>query len=124
MKSWAPQVAMLGHDSVGGFVTHCGWSSILESVTAGKPMIAWPLYAEQRMNRVFLVEEFKLALAVNESDDGFVTATKLEDRVRELMDSARGQEVRERILSRRDEAVAALREGGLSRLALDIMAEL
>lgn len=73
---------------------------------------------------MFLVEEFKLALAVNESDDGFVTATKLEDRVRELMDSARGQEVRERVLSPRDEAVPALREGGLSRLALDKMAEL
>lgn len=124
VKSWAPQVAVLSHDAVGGLVTHCGWNSILESVSAGKPMIAWPLYAEQRMNRVFLVEEFKLALAVNESDDGFVTATELEDRVRQLMDSERGQEVRESVLTRRDEAVAAMREGGSSRLALDKLAAL
>ena len=47
VKSWAPQVAVLNHPSVGGFVTHCGWNSVLEAVVAGVPMVAWPLYAEQ-----------------------------------------------------------------------------
>ncbi|KAF7147458.1 hypothetical protein RHSIM_Rhsim03G0193400 [Rhododendron simsii] len=59
VKKWAPQVAVLSHDSVGGFVTHCGWNSILEAVSAGVPMVAWPLYAEQRFNRVLLVEEMR-----------------------------------------------------------------
>jgi UDP:flavonoid glycosyltransferase YjiC (YdhE family) len=49
VKSLAPQVAMLNHDLVGGFVTHCGWNLLLEAVCVGMPMVAWPLYAEQKL---------------------------------------------------------------------------
>ncbi|KAJ0483400.1 putative flavonol 3-O-glucosyltransferase [Helianthus annuus] len=47
---WAPQVALLGHVAVGGFVSYCGWNSLLESLWFGVPMTAWPMYAEQPMN--------------------------------------------------------------------------
>ncbi|KAB2598702.1 anthocyanidin 5,3-O-glucosyltransferase-like [Pyrus ussuriensis x Pyrus communis] len=50
---WAPQMDVLSHDSVGWFVTHCGWNSVLELLSAGVPMAGWPLYAEQEMTRVF-----------------------------------------------------------------------
>ena len=81
VKSWAPQVAVLNHDSVGGFVSHCGWNSVLEAVCAGVPMVSWPLYAEQRFNRVVLVEEIKIALPMKESKNGFVSANEVENRV-------------------------------------------
>ncbi|XP_057483475.1 UDP-glycosyltransferase 88B1-like [Actinidia eriantha] len=123
VKSWAPQVAVLSHDSVGGFVTHCGWNSTLEAVCAGVPMVAWPLYAEQRMNRVVLVEVIKVALPVEESEGGFVSAAEVEMRVRELMESKRGKEVRERVMEMRESAVAALGEGGTSRVALAKLVE-
>ena len=58
-----------------GFPTHYGWNSVLDAVCAGMPMVAWP---EQRLNRVFLVEEMKLALTMNESKDGFVTTVEVE----------------------------------------------
>ncbi|KAF2319685.1 hypothetical protein GH714_018005 [Hevea brasiliensis] len=93
VKLWAPQVAVLNHNSVGGFVTHCGWNSVLEAVCAGVPMVAWPLYAEQRINRVLLVEEMKIALPM-ESENGFVTALEVEKRVIELMESESGKSVR------------------------------
>uniref|UniRef100_A0A7N2MHS0 Glycosyltransferase n=1 Tax=Quercus lobata TaxID=97700 RepID=A0A7N2MHS0_QUELO len=124
VKKWAPQVAVLRHDSVGGFVTHCGWNSVLEAVWCGVPMVGWPLYAEQRLNRVVLVEEVKLALGLNESEDGLVSAAELEKRVKELMDSEVGTEVRERVSGLRDEAVTAVKEGGSSHVALAKLAEL
>jgi UDP:flavonoid glycosyltransferase YjiC (YdhE family) len=121
VKSWAPQVAVLNHESVGGFVTHCGWNSVLEALSAGVPMVAWPLYAGQRLNRVILVEEIRIALQMKESKNGFVKAAEVEKRIRELMDSEEGWSIRERILSMKNEAKAALSDqsGSSSRMALD-----
>ena len=120
VKNWVPQAAVLNHDSVGGFVSHCGWNSVLEAVCAGVPLIAWPLYAEQRFNRVVLVEEMKVALWMRESAvSGFVAASEVEERVRELMESERGKRVRDRVMVFKDEAKAATREGGSSRVALE-----
>ncbi|KAK1366550.1 Glycosyltransferase [Heracleum sosnowskyi] len=120
VKSWAPQVAVLNHDSVGGFITHCGWNSILEGVIAGIPMIGWPLYAEQRLNRVILVEELKVGPWLEESDGGnFVTGVEIEKRVKELMDSDNGERMRHRVGKLREAAKAAITdEDGSSRLAL------
>lgn len=118
VKSWAPQVAVLNHASVGGFVTHCGWNSVLEAVCAGVPMVAWPLYAEQRFNRVVLVEEMKLAFPMEESEEGFVTATEVEKRVRELMESKEGNTLRLRIMAMKEAAETAMSDGGSSRTAL------
>ncbi|CAL0302958.1 unnamed protein product [Lupinus luteus] len=121
VKNWAPQAAILSHDSVGGFVTHCGWNSVLEAVCEGVPMVAWPLYAEQKLNRVVLVKEMKVALALEECEDGFVSATELGERVKELMNSEKGKEIRERILNMKVSAVEARAEGGSSYGALNRM---
>lgn len=70
VKSWASQNAVRDHESVGGFVTHCGWNSVLEAVSNGVPMVAWSLYAEQHVNSVVLVEEMKLAIPIREISKG------------------------------------------------------
>ena len=123
VKSWAPQVAVLNHDSVGGFVTHCGWNSVLEAICAGVPMVAWPLYAEQRFTRVVLVDEMKLALPMKESEDKFVSAAEVEKRVRDLMESEEGSLVRMQVLTMKATAEAAMIEGGSSRVALSKLVE-
>lgn len=124
VKSWAPQVAVLNHDSVGGFVSHCGWNSVLESVCAGVPIVAWPLYAEQRFNRVVLVEEIKIALPMKESEDGFVRAPEVEKRVTELMESEEGEVMRKRTKAMQNEAHVALGETGSSGVALTKLLQL
>ncbi|KAJ0753150.1 putative UDP-glucuronosyl/UDP-glucosyltransferase, UDP-glycosyltransferase family [Helianthus annuus] len=118
VKKWAPQVAVLNHKSVGGFVTHCGWNSVLEAICAGVPMVGWPLYAEQRFNRVVLRDEMKLVLPMDESEGGLVTAMEVEKRVRELMDGEEGKVVREVAKARKEEAAMAVSDGGSSRVAL------
>ncbi|KAJ8752846.1 hypothetical protein K2173_008581 [Erythroxylum novogranatense] len=123
VKSWAPQAAILNHGSVGGLVTHCGWNSILEAVCAGVPMLAWPLYAEQHLNRVLLVEELKVALPVNESENRFVSAHELEMKVRELQNSETGKCLRDKVAILRKEALMATNNGGSSRVALAKLVE-
>ncbi|KAK3220083.1 hypothetical protein Dsin_014053 [Dipteronia sinensis] len=125
VKSWVSQVTVLSHVSIRGFVTHCGWNSVLESILAGVPMVAWPLYAEQKLNKAFLVEELKLALPMNSEPEsgGLVSAAEVEKRVRELMDSEEGDSVRKRVMMKKDEAMAALSHGGSSRVTLAKLAE-
>ncbi|KAF5731204.1 putative UDP-glucosyl transferase 88A1 [Tripterygium wilfordii] len=123
MGSWAPQLQVLNHESVGGFVTHCGWNSALESICAGVPMVAWPLYAEQKINKILLVEELKLALPMNESESGLVSAIEVEKRVRDLMESDQGKSMKERMLVKMKEALKAMGDGGSSRVALAELVE-
>ncbi|CAN1847044.1 Isoflavone 7-O-glucosyltransferase 1 [Linum perenne] len=121
VKSWAPQMEVLNHESVGGFVTHCGWNSVLESVCAGVPMLGWPIYAEQKMNRHFLVRDIGVVMELIESEeDGMVSAGELEKRVVELMsvDSVKGKAVRERVRAMKEGAAAAMSDGGSSVAAI------
>ncbi|XP_039156117.1 UDP-glycosyltransferase 88B1 [Eucalyptus grandis] len=118
LKSWAPQVAVLNHDSVGGFVSHCGWNSVMEALWASVPVIVWPLFAEQKLIRAYLAWDLKLVLSVAESEGGFVTRDEFAGRVTKLMCSEKGREVRERMAEMRNAAREALSEGGSSRVAM------
>ncbi|KAH0451152.1 hypothetical protein IEQ34_018451 [Dendrobium chrysotoxum] len=118
VKSWVPQVAVLGHPAVGGFVTHCGWNSALESIVAGVPMIAWPQQNEHMVNKNFLVEEAKLVVAMRGFKGGLVDSDEIEERVCWLMISRGGKDLRARVAAARDCGMAALRVGGSSFAAI------
>ena len=62
IRGWAPQVLILDHEAIGGFVTHCGWNSTLEGVTAGVPMVTWPMFAEQFLNEKLVTQVQSLNL--------------------------------------------------------------
>lgn len=68
---------------------------VLEAVCGGVPIVAWPLYAKQKMNSMVLMVEMKVALALRESEQKLVCAAKLEKKVRELTDQRRERGERE-----------------------------
>ncbi|KAK7373470.1 hypothetical protein VNO80_06879 [Phaseolus coccineus] len=111
VASWAPQVEVLGHSSVGGFLSHCGWNSTLESVQEGVPLITWPLFAEQRMNAVMLADGLKVALRPTFNDDGIVEKEEIAKVINSLMEAEIGQGIRERMRTLRDSAANALKDG-------------
>uniref|UniRef100_J3M931 Glycosyltransferase n=1 Tax=Oryza brachyantha TaxID=4533 RepID=J3M931_ORYBR len=118
VKLWAPQEDVLRHRATGAFVTHCGWNSALEGVTAGVPMICWPLYAEQSMNKVLMVEEMGVAVEMIGWQQGLVAAEEVEAKVRLVMESTAGGELRARVRERmRAAAMAWAVDGGPSRAA-------
>ncbi|XP_059590989.1 anthocyanidin 3-O-glucosyltransferase 5-like [Vitis vinifera] len=112
IPSWAPQVAVLRHPSTGGFLSHCGWNSTLESISHGVPMIAWPLYAEQRMNATMLTEEVGVAArpVVGEGKN-VVEREEIERVVRLVMEGEEGKEMRRRVRELQSSALATLKPG-------------
>ncbi|KAH0455769.1 hypothetical protein IEQ34_015801 [Dendrobium chrysotoxum] len=99
---------------------HCGWNSVLEAVVvpAGVAMIAWPLYAEQKMNKLFLVEEAGQAVDMRGDENGFVGADEVEERVRCLMEAEGGRALRRKVEEVGKQARDAVRDGGTSHAAM------
>ncbi|KAL6845112.1 hypothetical protein ACP4OV_024607 [Aristida adscensionis] len=119
VKNWAPQTEVLRSKAIGGFVTHCGWNSVLEGIVSGMPMICWPLYAEQRLNKVHMVEEMKIGVVLDGYEEELVKAEEVEAKVRHVMESDDGDKLRERLLMAKEMASDALKEGGSSDVAFD-----
>jgi hypothetical protein len=116
-RSWAPQADVLRHRATSAFVTHCGWNSTLEAIVSGLPMICWPLYAEQRQNKVFVVEEMGAGVEMAGYDGEVVAAAEVEAKVRWVMESEGGQALRERATAAKEKALQALSDGGASDAA-------
>ncbi|KMT08556.1 hypothetical protein BVRB_6g138360 [Beta vulgaris subsp. vulgaris] len=123
--SWAPQVSILSHPSVGGFVSHCGWNSTLESMWFGVPVATWPLHAEQQLNAFELIKELGLAVEIRmdyrhdwktRKANFVVTAEEVENGVQKLM--SLDEETKKRVRQMRDEGRKALEDGGSSHMSL------
>ena len=122
---WAPQVEVLSHPSVGGFLTHCGWNSTMESIINGVPMIAWPLYSEQKMNAAMLTEEIGASIRAKAVEsDGLVGREEIKSMVRRILVDSEGQNIRARIKELKNSAAKALTEGGSSYNSLSQVAEI
>ncbi|RWR92432.1 7-deoxyloganetin glucosyltransferase-like protein [Cinnamomum micranthum f. kanehirae] len=115
LASWCPQELVLSHPSVGGFLTHSGWNSTLESICSGVPMICWPFFAEQHTNCRYACEEWGIGMEI----DSNVRREEVELLVRELMEGEKGREMREAAKRWKESGETATKEGGASFVNLN-----
>ncbi|XP_021732381.1 UDP-glycosyltransferase 76B1-like [Chenopodium quinoa] len=113
--TWAPQLEVLAHPSVGGFWTHCGWNSTIESISKGVPMICFPFFGDQKMNTRHVSDILRIRLYLEKG----LERQDIESAIRRLMLEKEGNEMRERIAALKEKAHSCLMEGGSSYEALD-----
>ena len=82
LAEWAPQEEVLAHTAMGGFLTHSGRNSTLESITEGVPMICWPLMTDQMVNSRCGSEQWKIGLDMKDTCDRLI----VEKMVMEVVD--------------------------------------
>ncbi|KAK9064688.1 hypothetical protein SSX86_016070 [Deinandra increscens subsp. villosa] len=117
IKGWAPQVAILSHRAVGGFLSHCGWNSVLESILAGVMILAWPMEADQYVNARLLVEDHGVAVRVCEGPNTVPDSAELARKIAESMRGDKSEKLKAKEM--KNKAIEALKEGGGSSMELD-----
>ena len=91
---WAPQTKVLAHVSVGLFLTHSGWNSILESISMGVPVVGFPYFGDQFLNCRFAKDVWEIGLdfeGVDVDDQKVVPKEEVEDSVKRMMRSSQGK---------------------------------
>ncbi|GJS90145.1 UDP-glycosyltransferase 85A8-like protein [Tanacetum coccineum] len=115
VTSWCPQEQVLKHPAIGGFLTHSGWNSTIESISYGVPVICWPFFAEQQTNCRYSCVEWEIGMEINTD----VMREEVESQVRELMDGVKGKMMKNKALEWKKKAEEAVVVGGSSYLNID-----
>ncbi|CAL0319751.1 unnamed protein product [Lupinus luteus] len=124
IKGWAPQPLILNHPAVGGFLTHCGWNSMVEAISSGVPMITMPGNGDQYYNEKLVTEVHGFGAEVGAAEWSLspfdakktvVSKELIEKAVKRLMDDGEeGLKIRRKATEMKDKAWKAANEGGSS----------
>ncbi|WOG87936.1 hypothetical protein DCAR_0207169 [Daucus carota subsp. sativus] len=101
VEGWAPQARILRHSSTGGFISHCGWSSIMESMMFGVPVIAMPMHIDQPLNTV-VVKEVGVGQEVERDEDGRFKREEIAKVIRNVVIEKSGETVRRKAKEMRE----------------------
>ncbi|XP_058738086.1 UDP-glycosyltransferase 73C5-like [Vicia villosa] len=133
IRGWAPQMVILSHPSIGGFLTHCGWNSTLEGITVGVPMITWPLFADQFLNEKLVTQVLRIGVSLGvevpmkwgeEEKRGVVVKKEvIKEAIFNLMDEEdqESKERRERASELSEMAKRAVEKGGSSYINITLL---
>jgi hypothetical protein len=112
---WAPQLEVLAHPAVGGFWTHNGWNSTLESIYEGVPMLSRPIFGDQLPTARYVRDIWKIGILL----DGVLERGEVEKAIKKLMEEDEGAVIRERAKELKEKVRMCLDSGGSSQQAID-----
>lgn len=117
---WAPQKQVLAHNSVGGFWSHCGWNSTIESISEGVPLICQPCFGDQRVNARYLSQVWEVGLEwENDMNRGAI-----EGAIRMLMVGNEGKLARQKAKDLKEKIELSIDHGGSSYNSLNDLVDL
>ncbi|KAG6430494.1 hypothetical protein SASPL_108564 [Salvia splendens] len=111
--SWCNQNEVLSNPAIGGFLTHCGWNSILETIWCGVPMICYPFFVDQPTNRKLVVDDWKVG--INLCDGPSVDRKEVAEKIKQLMSAETSISLRDEMNKMRMLMHKALDEQGSSQ---------
>ncbi|KAJ9146550.1 hypothetical protein P3X46_028799 [Hevea brasiliensis] len=122
IASWCPQDQVLNHPSIGGFITHSGWNSTIESISSGIPMICWPFFGEHFVNCRNCCNEWGIGMELNNN----FNKNDVEKLLRELMVTDKGKKMKTKAMEWKnmaEEAIGSLGSSSInfSKLVSDVL---
>ncbi|XP_066372256.1 UDP-glycosyltransferase CGT-like [Miscanthus floridulus] len=113
-KAWVDQETLLKHPSMGLFLSHSRWNSVMEAAAFGVTLLAWPHGGDHHVNATVVVSGGVGLWMEHWSGDGedwLVIGEEIENKVKEVMSDAA---IRARVMRTGEEAAKAIAEGGTS----------
>jgi hypothetical protein len=115
IANWCPQEEVLNHPSTGGFITHCGWGSTIESISSGVPMLCCPFLGDQQTNCRYTCNEWGIGMEI----DNDINRENVKTLVRELMEGEKGKKMKKQAMEWKKLAEEATAPNGTSSMNLD-----
>ncbi|KAG0526957.1 hypothetical protein BDA96_06G190900 [Sorghum bicolor] len=121
ITGWAPQLEILAHGATAAFLSHCGWNSTVESLSHGKPILAWPMHSDQPWDAELVCKYLKAGYLVRpcEKHAEVIPAAAIQAVIERLMVSDDGLPVRQRATAIGEAVRASAADGGSSSKDLE-----
>ncbi|XP_059437775.1 7-deoxyloganetin glucosyltransferase-like [Corylus avellana] len=94
IATWCPQEEVLNHPAVGVFLTHCGWNSMIEGLSAGVPLLCCPFFGDQPTNCRYACNVWRIGMEIENN----ATRKEVGKIVRELMEGENGKKIKQNVL--------------------------
>lgn len=112
--TWSPQLEILIHESIGCFVTHCGFNSVLEAISLGVPMVGMPQWTDQPANAKYVEDVWGVGVRARPDEKGIVKRNVLKSLIKEVMEGEKGKTIKKNVAKWKNLATEAVDEGGTS----------